>query len=170
LKAVAEHAARLCDADISQIFQIDGELLRVVASHGPIPSRLRGEALRITRGSVTGRAVSDRRTIHVHDLSAELDTEFPDAKPHAGLWGHRTTVATPLLREGVPIGAVFIRRTEVRPFTDRQIALLETFAHQAGIAIEQVRLVRELEVRNQEVTEALEQQTATADILKVISS
>ena len=170
LKAVAEHAARLCDADISQIFQIDGELLRVVASHGPIPSRLRGEALRITRGSVTGRAVIDRRTIHVHDLSAELDTEFPDAKPHAGLWGHRTTVATPLLREGAPIGAIFIRRIEVRPFTDRQIALLETFAHQAGIAIEQVRLVRELEIRNQDVTEALEQQTATADILRVISS
>ena len=162
LKAVAEHAARLCDADISQIFQIDGELLRVVASHGPIPSRLRGEALRITRGSVTGRAVTDRRTIHVHDLSAELDTEFPDAKPHAGLWGHRTTLATPLLREGTPIGAIFIRRTAVRPFSQQQIALLETFADQAVIAIENVRLFNETK-------EALERQTATAEILSSIS-
>ncbi|HEV2008278.1 MAG TPA: GAF domain-containing protein, partial [Burkholderiales bacterium] len=170
LKAVAEHAARLCDADITQIFQKDGELLRVVASHGPIPSRLRGEALRITRGSVTGRSVIDRRTIHVHDLSAELDTEFPDAKPHAGLWGHRTVVATPLLQEGAPIGAIFIRRTEVRPFSEQHIALLETFADQAVIAIENVRLFKEIEARNRELTESLEQQTATSEILRVISS
>jgi signal transduction histidine kinase len=169
LKAVVEHAVRLCDADIAQIFQIEAELLRVVASHGPIPSRLRGEALRISRGSVTGRSVLDRRTIHVHDLSAELDTEFPDAKPHAGLWGHRTSLATPLLREGTPIGAIFIRRTEVRPFSEQQIALLETFADQASIAIEQVRLVRNLEERNAQLSQALEREAATGEILQVIN-
>jgi signal transduction histidine kinase len=167
---VAEHAARLCDADISQIFQIDGELLRVVASHGPIPSRLRGEALRITRGSVTGRAVIDRRTIHVDDLSAELDTEFPDAKPHAGLWGHRTTVATPLLREGAPIGAIFTRRTEVRPFSEQQIALLETFADQAVIAIENVRLFKELQARTEALTRSVGQLTALGEVGQAISS
>jgi signal transduction histidine kinase len=169
LKAVAEHAARLCDADISQIFQIDADFLRVVASHGPIPSRLRGEALRISRGSVTGRAVIDRRTIHVDDLSAQLDKEFPDAKPHAGLWGHRTTAATPLLREQTPIGAIFIRRTEVRPFSEQQIAVLETFAAQASIAIEQVRLVRSLEERNAQLSQALDREAATGEILQVIN-
>jgi signal transduction histidine kinase len=169
LKAVAEHAARLCDADISQIFQIDGNFLRVVASHGPIPSRLRGEALRISRGSVTGRAVIDRRTIHVEDLSAQLDKEFPDAKPHAGLWGHRTTAATPLLREQTPLGAIFIRRTEVRPFSEQQIAVLETFAAQASIAIEQVRLVRSLEERNAQLSQALDREAATGEILQVIN-
>src|SRR5262245_168558 len=128
LKAVAESAARLCNADVSQILQIDGDFLREITSHGPIPSRLRGETIRINRNSVAGRAVVDRKIIHVHDLLAELDTEFPDAKPFSKLWGHRTTLAAPLLRQGIPIGAIFIRRTEVRPFSDRHIEVLKTFA------------------------------------------
>jgi transcriptional regulator with GAF, ATPase, and Fis domain len=125
LMAVAENAARLCNADVSQILRIDGDFLQVIASHGPIPSRLRGETIRINRNSVAGRAVVDREIIHVHDLLAELDTEFPDAKPYSKLWGHRTTLAAPLLRQGIPIGAIFIRRTEVRPFSDRHIEVLK---------------------------------------------
>ncbi len=144
LKAVAERAARLCAADVGQIFRIDGEFLRAAASYGPVPSRLVGETLRITRGSVAGRAVADRRTVHVGDLSAELETEFPDAKPQSTLWGHRTTLATPLLLEGVPIGAIFIRRTVVRPFSEQQIRLLEIFAAQAALALENARLFREI--------------------------
>jgi GAF domain-containing protein len=107
--------------------------------------------------------VLDRRTIHVHDLAAESDTEFPEGKAYQKRFGHRTIVATPLLRQGTPIGAITIRRMEIRPFSEKEIKLLETFADQAVIAIENVRLFNETK-------EALERQTATAEILRVISS
>jgi signal transduction histidine kinase len=170
LMAVAENAARLCNADVSQILQIEGDFLRLVASYGPIPSRLRGETIRINRKSVTGRAVIDRRTIHVHDLLAELDTEFPDAKPYSKLWGHRTTLATPLLRQGVPIGAIFIRRTEVRPFSDRHIEVLKTFADKAAIAIVNVRLFQELQARNAELARTVEKLKALGEIVQAVNS
>ena len=134
-----------------------------MAQYGQIPITTHpSKGLPVNRDTVTGRAVFDRQTIYILDLAAE-DNEFPEGSRHARIDGHRTTLAAPLLREGVPVGAILIRRTEVRPFTQKQIDLLTTFADQAAIAIENVRLFNETK-------EALEQQTATADVLKVISS
>ena len=159
--AVLRSAARLCDAFDAVIFQVEGDGLRLVAREGPIPSSPVG-AFPLIRGTAAGRAVLDRRTIHVPDLQAEAD-EFPESSAIARSYGYRTTLTVPLLRGAEAIGAIGIRRTEVRPFTDRQIELLQTFAAQAVIAIENVRLFNETK-------EALEQQTATGEILRVIAS
>ena len=161
MNVLAENAVRLCEGTDAVIFRIEGDSLQCVANYGPMPIV---EMQRpIIRGSPGGRAVVDRQTIHVHDIAAEVETEFPEYKHIQGLTGTRTVLATPLLCEGVPIGVIFIRRTEVRPFTDTQISLLKTFADQAVIAIENVRLFQELK-------ESLEQQTATSEILGVIAS
>src|SRR5262249_17249661 len=123
------------------------------------------------------RAILDLQSVHIPDVLAVVDDEFPLSAPMARRDGIRTALASPLVREGVALGAIFIRRDELRPFTERQIALLETFADQAVIAIEHARLFSELEQRNAElhesnhhVSEALEQQTATAEILRAIAS
>src|SRR5262249_31298628 len=139
-------------------------MLRKVASYGSIsPILAVGEARPISRGSASGRAILDRETIHTHDLWAEREAEWSDIWHAAHRLGIRPGLAAPLMRENTPIGAITIRRTEVRPFTDKQIALLKTFADQAVIAIENVRLFNELK-------ESLDQQTATSEILGVIAN
>jgi two-component system NtrC family sensor kinase len=161
LEAVVRSAARFCKADDVTIFELDGHDLRAVAHWGTVPQDI---VIRFpcSREHVSGRTVLDRKPVHVVDLQAETE-EFPGGSAFAKRLGHRTTFGVPLLREGEVIGTIQLRRTEVNPFTNEQMALLGTFAVQAVIAIENTRLLNELR-------ESLAQQTATADVLKVISS
>jgi PAS domain S-box-containing protein len=140
LDAVTEHAARLCDAGNAEIFRLENNALHLVASYGEIPVVVRAyQGVPVNRDTVIGRAICDRRTIHVHDLAAAED-EYPVGSVKAKREGHHATLATPLLREGAPIGIILVRRREARPFSDQQIALIETFADQAVITIENARL------------------------------
>jgi GAF domain-containing protein len=159
LVAVAESAARLCEATNASMFRVDGRRLHLVAHHGPIPDV--GESdIPLVRGTVNGRAVLDQRTVHIADLQAETE-EFPEGSEYARQFGMRTCLSAPLMKEDVAIGTIEVRRTEVQLFTERQVALLQTFANQAVIAIENARLFeaeqtrsRELQTRSAELAES----------------
>src|SRR5499426_2128665 len=152
LDAVIESAARLCNATDGLIARVDGDvLLPAVAKYGSMPVP---EARRLSYGTPVGRAIIDRETVHVHDLKAEVETEFPHSKPRQAISGVRTLLATPLLPQGRPFGAIVMRRMEVRPFSAGQIELLRTFADQAVIAIENVRLFQEIQEKSRELETA----------------
>jgi signal transduction histidine kinase len=169
LEAVAERAARLCAAADALLLRVDGTTMRRVAHFGAITSV--SPPRPVTGDTPTGRAALERRTIHVEDILEAFDRgEYLEARWLQQGSGFRTVLAVPLLREQAVIGVLTIRRLEVRGFTPEQIALVTTFADQAAIAIENVRLFNELETSNRELTTALERQTATSEILRVISS
>ncbi len=143
LNAVAERALILCDAAESGIFLVEGDALRFAAGYGSMSNFVPGDRQPLTRGLVIGRATLDRQTYHYGDIVPLLDTEYPDARPNQAKFGFRAILCVPLMREDRAIGVVALWRTEARQFTDNQIALVKTFADQAAIAIENVRLFNE---------------------------
>jgi signal transduction histidine kinase len=171
LDAVAATAARLCDANNAIIFRVDHDLFRPVASYGVLPVFEREAVRPLIRSYFAGRAIVDQAVVHILDVSsADVQIEFPESAAFAQRAGIRSALATPLVREGVSIGAVLIRRTEVRPFTDKQIALLKTFADQAVIAIENVRLFQQLQERTRELVESVEEMKALGEVGQAVSS
>src|SRR5215470_5909546 len=165
LDAVAERAAHLCDAPFARVMLIEGDILRRATDYS-----LPGDALKpppnpipLKRSVLTGRAALDRVSLHHTDIIPLLDTEYPDSKESISPLGARAVLSVPLVREGGAYGGIFLFRREPKPFSPKQIALVETFARQAAIAIDNVRLFNETK-------EALAQQTAISEILRVISS
>jgi GAF domain-containing protein len=161
LKAIVESACGLCEAYDALVVLRDGDDLVIQAHHGQVPVVWSRRS--ISAESPTGRAIIDRRTVHVHDLLGPEGEEFPTGREYALRSSVRTVLSVPLLREGESMGAIVLRRTEVRPFGEKQISLLQTFADQAVIAIGNVRLFEQL-------NESLERQTATSEVLEIISA
>jgi two-component system, NtrC family, sensor kinase len=168
LNSVAEHAAHICEANVVEIAIVDNEVFRLVASFGEAKRLSSGESVPLDRSTVTGRAICDLQPVQVADLQS-ADDEFPLGRELAIRHGHRTTLSVPLIRKGRALGAILVRRAEVRPFEQKHIALLTTFADQAAIAIENVRLFEAEQQRTRELAKSLEQQTATSEVLQVIS-
>jgi signal transduction histidine kinase len=162
LDAVAQRAALLCRAQGSRVWLAEGDQLRAMTSYGPGYPQSVLETRPVRATSVGGRAFLERRCVHVEDVVPLLDTEYPDSRELQSRNGYRTVLVVPMLREGQAIGLISLLRNEVRPFAPSEISLVQTFADQAVIAIENVRLFNE-------TRRALEHQTATAEVLKVIS-
>jgi GAF domain-containing protein len=172
LDTLTESAARLCDADIAAIIRQKGDAYYWATSYGlPADSSeyiKSNVVIEPGRATVAGRVLQEGKTVHVPDVLEDTDYAIPSLNAQK-IAGHRATLGVPLMREGSPIGVVLLMRRSPKPFSDKQIELVETFADQAVIAIENVRLFDEVQTRTRDLSESLQQQTATADVLKVIS-
>ena len=169
LYTLVESAAQLCEADQTAVTQLKDDVLVFAASFGFPPEHIEiAKRTRFVRGrgTITGRALLEGKPVHIADVLADPEYNFAEAQKVSGF---RTALAVPLLRENETTGVMVLTRTQVRPFTDKQIQLVTTFADQAVIAIENARLLNELRRRTTDLTESLEQQTATSEVLKVIS-
>jgi two-component system, NtrC family, sensor kinase len=164
---VARHAARICEAQIVDIITAAAGHMQVAATFGEL-GRPVGQQVPLDRTTVMGRSICDRETVQVADLQNAAE-EFPLGRELALKYGHRTILAVPLMHENSALGTILVRRTEVRLFEPRHIALLKTFADQAAIAIGNARLFEEVQARTREIAESLEYQTAISDVLNVIS-
>src|SRR5262249_54909076 len=169
LNTLVESAARLCEAEKAFIYRFDGELLRMAATYNiskPHKDFVERNPIRPGRHTVAARAALERRTVHIEDVHADPEYTYGarDFAPHGSLLG------VPMLRGDELLGVIVLMMGEVQPFTEKQIELVETFADQAVIAIENVRLFDEVQARTRELSESLEQQTATSEILSVISN
>ena len=170
LDSIVATAADLCEADFAMIHTLEGGRFRLVAANKAKPDYVKWLAQHppaADRGSASGRVVSERATVHIPDILADPEYTRSELQKRGG---QRTVLGVPLMRKGMPIGVIALHRAKVRPFTDKQIDLVETFADQAVIAIENVRLFDEVQARTRELTELLEQRTATSEVLQVISS
>jgi len=169
LDTLVESAARLCEADTGIIRRREGDTYPVAAIFGLTRQQrehFASYSIKPDRTSVFGRAILERRTVHVPDILADPEYDRPQLQSFVSV---RTGLAVPLVREGTVVGVFTLQRKEQRPFSDKQVELVTTFADQAVIAIENVRLFDEVQARTEELSELLQQQTATADVLKVIS-
>ena len=166
LNSVAEHAAHICKAQVVDIILLEGNILRSAAVFGEMRRDI-GE-VPLDRSTVMGRAICDMQPVQLEDQQAAGD-EFARGREFARKFGHRTILAVPLVREGRALGCILVRRHDIKLFEQKDIALLTTFADQAAIAIENVRLFEAEQQRTHELSESLEQQTATAEVLKIIS-
>ena len=177
LQTLVESAARLCEADLANIWRPKGTTTFHLAASFGIASKPRERAENVQylekigiepgRGSIVARALLERKTVQIHDVQADPEYELSGI---LRIGDYRTLLAVPLLREGVPIGVIVLTRCTVQDFTEKQIELVTTFADQAVIAIENARLFDEVQARTRDLTESLEQQTATSEVLEVISS
>ena len=170
LDTIVQTAARLCDAEFAIIFKLQDNKYQIAASNNAAATFIQHASehpIPIGRGSLIGRTALERKTVHLPDCLADPDYTFLE---YQDIGKYRSMLGVPLLREGVPIGVIGMMRTVVKPFTDKQIELVTTFADQAVIAIETVRLFDAEQQRARELSESLEQQTATSEVLRVISS